>query len=80
MSCRDHGTKTTRTRLIDPPVIEGDCPNRRCGEIALVLIDARQLPEHATPGSAGRRCPCSGWLAINPRIRRHFAVEGVRYL
>jgi hypothetical protein len=70
----------TRPMLLDPAVLEGDCPNRACGATALALTAGRQLPEHHTVGARGHRCPCSGWLARNPRTRKHFAVEGVIYL
>jgi hypothetical protein len=61
-------------------VTEGDCPS--CGSGPWALTAAGQVPEHDRPGRAGhrRRCPCSGWLARNPRPRRPFYVEGVRFL
>jgi hypothetical protein len=64
--------------LVDPVVIEGDCP---AGHGPFPLNDARQVPEHVRFDRAGRpRCPCSGWLARDPRPRRYFFVEGVRFL
>lgn len=63
----------------DPTVIEGDCPS--CGHGPFPLTDAQQVPEHTrTDRGRIRRCPCSGWLARNPRLRPHFYVEGVRFL
>jgi hypothetical protein len=76
-------TRVHQSSLTDPSerVIEGDCPSRRCrGTYALTA--AGQLPEHdiATRWLTRRRCPCSGWLARNPRPRKYFFVEGVRFL
>lgn len=66
--------------LIEPPVVEGECPSSRCRG-TYVLTATGQVPEHARADSwtGGRRCPCSGWLARNPR-RSYFFVEGVRFL
>jgi hypothetical protein len=80
-------TRTRPTRrpvsLIDPSdrVTEGTCPSSRCRAV-LPLTDDRQVPEHDRAGTwyRPRRCPCSGWLARNPHPRRHFYVEGVRFL
>ncbi len=70
-----------RHPLIDPPVIEGDCPSRACRETAFRLTPAGQVPEHRRSSNpTARRCPCSGWLARNPRPRKHFTPEGVIYL
>jgi hypothetical protein len=73
---------TTPPALIDPSerVTEGTCPSSRCR--AVLALDGDQVPEHPRAGSwrRSRRCPCSGWLARDPRPRRHFYVEGVRFL
>lgn len=66
---------------IEPSAIEGDCPSSRCRG-TYVLTPSGQVPEHATATSwtTRRRCPCSGWLARNPRRRKPFYVEGVHFL
>jgi hypothetical protein len=76
----------TTSILTEPPVIEGDCP-ACCGtypvtEAHISTGTALQVPEHhrADRRTTRRRCPCSGWLARNPRPRRYFFVEGVRFL
>jgi hypothetical protein len=60
-------------------VAEGDCP---CGSGPWLLNECGQVPEHTHLGKDGcrRRCPCSGWLARNPRPRKSFYVEGVQFL
>lgn len=71
----------TRLALTEPPVIEGDCPSGVCAETSFPLTPDGQVPEHRKSSNPNaRRCPCSGWLARNPRPRKHFFVEGVRYL
>ena len=70
-----------RVALTEPAVIEGDCPSRMCAETSFPLTSGGQVPEHRKSSNPNaRRCPCSGWLARNPRPRKHFFVEGVRYL
>lgn len=72
--------------LAEPSVIEGDCPACRgtypVTEVPTCAGIALQVPEHARVDrwAARRRCPCSGWLARNPRHRSYFYVEGVRFL
>lgn len=74
------------TQLIDLPVIEGDCP--ACHATYPVVTvptpagTALQVPEHprADRWSPQRRCPCSGWLARNPRPCPFFYVQGVQFL
>jgi hypothetical protein len=70
-----------RPPLIDPVVWEGECPSSHCRD-TYQLNAAGQLPEHAAARDwpDRRRCPCSGWLARNPRPRRYFYVEGVQFL
>lgn len=69
--------------LVDPLVFEGTCPSRTCRAI-YALTPAGQIPEHPRANrwasSKPGRCPCSGWLARNPRPRPHFYVEGVQWL
>lgn len=67
--------------LVEPPLLEGDCPSSRCRG-TYELTPAGQVPEHerAQHWSEHRRCPCSGWQARNPRPRRYFYSEGVRFL
>jgi hypothetical protein len=68
----------THRPLVEPPVIEGDCPACRG---VFELTPTGQVPEHARPDRGQRRrCPCSGWLARNPHPRKYFFVEGVRFL
>jgi hypothetical protein len=62
------------------PDWDGDCPNRYCQGGPYALNAGKQLPEHDRALRGGGRCPCSGWLARNPRPRPYFYVEGVRYL
>jgi hypothetical protein len=75
-------TATLTRPLIDPSerVTEGTCPSSKCH--AVLPLDGRQIPEHPRAGSwlRPRRCPCSGWLARDPHPRKHFYVEGVRFL
>jgi hypothetical protein len=59
--------------------VEGDCPS--CGKGPWLLTTAGQVPEHRrydrrAANGGYRRCPCSGWLAVNVRPRTHFYVEG----
>ena len=47
------------------------------------LNSAGQMPEHPRANEFGpdaRRCPCSGWLARNPRRAAYFYREGVLFL
>lgn len=72
---------TSTPPRVAPPVWEGDCPSARCRG-TYPLTPAGQLPEHpvAAQWTCPHRCPCSGWLARNPRPRQHVTVEGVRWL
>jgi hypothetical protein len=75
-------TATLARPLIDPSerVTEGTCPSTSCRAV-YELTPAGQMPEHPRANEwAPRRCPCSGWLARNPQRRKHFYVEGVRFL
>lgn len=79
MSTRD--LPRQRAWRSEPPAIEGECPSSRC-QGTYLLTASGQVPEHSAAASwtRPRRCPCSGWLARNPRPRGYFYVEGVRFL
>jgi hypothetical protein len=76
-------TWQTTPVLIEPSerVTEGTCPSVTC-QAVYPLNEYGQVPEHprANEWATPRRCPCSGWLARDPHPRKHFYVEGVRFL
>jgi hypothetical protein len=82
---RRRATRTAQP-LTEPPVIEGDCPAcRGTYPVQTVTVagvgPVSQVPEHIRADRwTKRRCPCSGWLARNPRRASFFYREGVMFL
>ena len=82
---RRRGTRSAPS-LTEPPVIEGDCPAcQGTYPVTTVTVPSvgpvLQVPEHTRADRWARlRCPCSGWLARNPRRAPYFYREGVLFL